>query len=192
MKPIRDWENIQAQGTSRSLPAGGYCLKINGARVDQSQNGNEMLVVAFDISKGEYEGFFKQKFDEDQRKEKKWPNGGIFRILIPQDSDDPDTFRRKAGRVKSFTNAVEESNPGYKWTWNEATLKGKAVGGMFGREEFETSDGRSAWSTKIRYACSVSKIEDGDYEIPADRPLKKRPETEFTPIDTDTDEDMPF
>lgn len=191
MKPIKNWDSVQAAGERKSLPAGGYVLKINGARVETSPGGWEMLVVAFDIVSGEYAGFYRKRFDADTRANRKWPNGGIFRIMLPVDRDEPDAYTRKAGRVKSFTNAVEMSNPGYVWSWNEESLRGKMVGGLFGREEFETNDGKRAWSTKMRFACSVERINSGDFRIPEDRPLDNGPE-DFASIPDTMDEGMPF
>lgn len=40
---------------------------------------------------------------------------------------------------KGVLTSLEESNPGFRWNWDESTLVGKKVGGVFGREQFRTN-----------------------------------------------------
>lgn len=86
--------------------------------------------------------------------------------------------RLKRGRVeksvfKAFTEAVEDSNQGYHWDWDETTLKGKLFGCLFRREEWEYKD-KSGWKTQPFRAASVSTIRENKFEIPKDKPLKNK------------------
>lgn len=201
MQPIKDWNQVRpVGGESRKLPAGGYVCKIVGAKEEVSRAGNAMLVIALDIAEGEYAGFFREKYNGQ-----KWPNQAILRILEPDgNKDDPDTYSRKAGRIKKFIQDVEKSNDPYVFKWDESTLRGKTVGGLFGEEEFETQDGRTAWATKIFFTTTASNIREEKFSIPNQRPLNNSittspayvstaPAEEFVEIaDMDSDDGLPF
>lgn len=173
MKPIENWENVKPVGGENiQLPAGGYVCKIVGAKTVINRSGREMLEVGVDITTGEFAGFFRQKFD-GQTDKSKWPNAATIRINLPDmDKDTQDEATKKAGRVKKFIMDVEESNTPYVFKWDEQTLKNKFVGCLFGREEFETQDGKRAWSTKVFYTTTLAKIQTGNFKVPADRPMK--------------------
>ena len=65
--------------------------------------------------------------------------------------------------------SIEKSNPSYRWNWDERTLVGKFVGGIFQREEFETSDGQKKMATKCVQIRSLDGLKDA--KIPADNLL---------------------
>lgn len=195
MKPIRGWKEARAFGQSRQLPAGGYPLKIKQAKVETNSKGRNMLVVAFDISGGEYAGFFDDQFKRNERPNKKWQ--GVFRINLPMDTDDEETFASYRSRFKGFMNAVEESNDGYDFEgvrYDERTLAGKAVGGVFRREQFQGSDGKLYFSTKMNFAVSMATLQSGNFTVPKDKLLDgggAEPDlSDFVP--TDADEGLPF
>ena len=199
MKPIENWENVKpVGGESVQLPAGGYVCKIIGAKTVVNRSGREMLEVGVDISAGDFTGFFRQKWNGQTNKDK-WPNAAMIRINLPEkDKDSQDDYIKKAGRVKKFIQDVEESNTPYVFKWDESTLKGKFVGCLFGREEFVTSDGNRAWSTKLFFTTTIANIQTGSFKVPADRPLRE--EVSYSaPADMAqdfqeiaTDEDLPF
>lgn len=197
MKPINDWNNVKpVGGESKKLPAGGYVCQIIGAKEEMSRNGNPMLVVALEIAEGEYAGFYREKYNGQ-----KWPNQAILRIMEPDGNKDaPDVYSKKAGRVKKFIQDVERSNEPYVFKWDESTLRGKYVGGLFGEEEFETDTG-TAWATKIFYTTTVANIREGKFNVPNSRPLTtvtyqaapQNPGDEFVEIaDMDETDDLPF
>lgn len=200
MKPIENWENVKpVGGESVQLPAGGYVCKIIGAKIVVNRSGREMLEVGVDISTGEYAGFYRQKWDSLTNKDKKWPNAAMIRINLPdKEKDTPEDYVKKAGRVKKFIQDVEESNTPYVFKWDESTFKGKFVGCLFGREEFETQDGKKAWSTKLFYTTTIANIQTGSFKVPADRPLREEVsyhepvQTDFSPIPDDLGDDLPF
>jgi len=59
---------------------------------------------------------------------------------------------------KGFTTAVENSNPGYQWNWDEKSLVGKKLCGVFGLEEYEKQDGTVGVATKLIQFRSLNKL----------------------------------
>lgn len=204
MQPIKGWDNIQVNRGSSQIPKGGYVCKIMGAKTEANRNGRQMLVVIFDVCQGEQSGFFQNKYQAGGSK--KWANQATLRFNLPDESDSPDDYQRKAQRIKRFISDVEQSNDPYIFKWDEKTLRGKFVGGLFGREQFKAQDGTLAWSTKIRFTTSVEAIQTGNFRIPDDSPYKEydngysyqQPQQDmgtddFTEIDSiEADDDLPF
>lgn len=181
IKKFSDYDSVQVYEGSQQIEVGGYELTIIGAKVEQYTNC-EILKVAFDVVNHEkYAGFFSNKFKaaKTQDQNAKWPAGGIFDVFIPKDNGtEKDGYTKQA--FKRFVTAVERSNDGYTWNWDENTLKGKTFGGVFGKEEFEGKNG-SAWAVKCRFPRSVESIRSGDYTLPKDRPLKANNPITATP-----------
>lgn len=175
MQQYRNWNNVQAAGEFKPLKPGGYVLQIKAVREETSRNGNPMLVIAFDIAEGEFKGYYNDLFAKNTAADRKWPNGGIHRIMLPVDNG-TDEDNKQMSKLKGFVNAVADSNRNYNPNeyWNIDQLKGKLVGGLFRREEYENQKGERKWTTKLAWPCSVPRIKSGDFEIPEDRPL---PET---------------
>lgn len=141
------------------LTPGGHICRIQGARVEQSRNGKDMLVIAFDIAEGgEFDGYFKERYDRSAKYDvnAKWP--GIFRTTILNSEGGTN------GYFKGFIEAVEASNNGYNFKatgGDEQTLKGKCVGFNFGEEEYENRYGEIKTSVKPAYAISAAKVREG-------------------------------
>lgn len=164
MKPISNYEHVRGYENSASqLPVGGYVLKITGVRYETGTNGNsDRIVVAFDVAEGEYAGFFKKRFDSDQNEDKKWK--GTTNLYVPkEDGSEQDEWTMR--KFKTFTNALEDSNSGYKWDWEESKWKGLLIGGVFG-EVHTLIDGRQAQFTTFKSSCSVENIHKGEFKIP--------------------------
>ena len=193
IKKFSDYDNIQVFEGGSALEPGGYELIIIGAKVEKFTNC-EVLKVAFDIAAGDNAGFYKKRFDsaKAQNADAKW--SGIFDVFLPKDDGtEKDGYTKQA--FKRFITSVEKSNDGYTWNWNETSLKGKMFGGVFGREQFETKDGKLKFATKCRFARSIESIRSGNFTIPEDKLLYKT--VESAPAASDyvelaTEEDMPF
>ena len=153
MKSFSGYDDAKkaAQNTSGAkLPAGAYVCKIMGVRYEEG-------TLQFDISEGEYKSFFKKQYEENQNEDKKWK--GIVRIYVPNDDGsekDGWTKRSFAGWIDAF----EKSNSGYSWDWNEAKLKGKTVGIVFGTTG-TVIDGREIKYTEARFGVDAQKVRDG-------------------------------
>lgn len=156
-------------GSSRKLPAGGYICRIMGARMENAKSsGLPMVIVQFDICDGEYNNFFHEKYGNDLKYRPTATYQGIARIPAV------DAEGKARRGFNSFCGAIEKSNDIKLPTEDIAflnTLKGKEVGIIFGREEVEFNDGRTAMVTKPKYYRSTQTIENGDYETPTDEML---------------------
>lgn len=168
---FKDYDEIQVFEGGAQLPVGGYELTIVGAKVEQFTNC-EILKIAFDIVNHEqFSGFYANRFKsaKAQNPDAKW--GGVFDVFIPKDDgSELDGYTKQA--FKRFITSVEKSNEGYVWNWDEKSLKGKAFGGIFGREEFITKEGDRKFAVKCRFPRSIDSIRSGNYKIPEDKLLK--------------------
>ncbi|MDO5547716.1 MAG: hypothetical protein Q4F79_04435 [Eubacteriales bacterium] len=190
MKAYSGFKAQKASSGFPELPAGGYVCKIISARDEEGTYG-EQLVIAYDVTEGEYKGFWKSAYDADTRNDKKW--GGVCYIRVPDETDE--AWMRRA--FENFIYAVEESNPGYHWDWNEGGLKGRSVGIIVGEKEKLSKDGTQVFTNTVaRGTASVDDIRNSDFKIPKKKELKNKPKasaapTGFTEMD-DSDDELPF
>ena len=189
-KKPKDYDSVKV-GEPRILPAGGYICKILNAEETESRNRKPMLKVSFDIDEGEYKGYFRDLFkgwkeNSDDPATVKWPFTGTKWVM----------FYNSEGKTnrdfKSFCTALEDSGTKV-WindTFDVNGLRGATLGLIFRREEHEYNNARS-WRTVPVGFRSVKTIEEGNYNVPEDKPL---PEPVLTETDSFTalDEDLPF
>jgi len=199
MKKWNGYEDTQAYSENEKLPAGGYVLKIQNVRLDEGKNGNsDVLVIAFDITEGEQAGFYKRNYDAQTQEDKKWK--GVYRLYCPKDDgSDQDNWTKR--RFKTVMEAFETSNEGYHWNWDEKTLKGKMIGGLFNNKEYDFG-GRHGFFTNCHSLTDAQRIRDGKFTIPKDTLLKPEkgtypagvtPGTDgFMNIPDEIDEELPF
>ena len=184
------YDEMQVFEAQEKLPIGGYVLKIIKTKIE-SYSWGQVLILAFDIAEGEYTGFYQKNFDAQQN-DKKWK--GTHRINLPKnDGSEKDEWSIKT--LKSRMTAVEASNDGYVWNWDENSLVGKLVGGLFGNKEYEV-DGKRGFYTDCRAFCSVERIRTGNFTIPSDKLLNSNTNTANTALPEGfqaiTDDDIPF
>ena len=173
MKAINNFDKIQESGSFEKLPVGGYIIKI--LAVDDVPE-KEYLKIFFDINDGEKKGFFQKAFKEDTRAEKKWPNAGSFIR----------SYKEKAlPMFKGFTNAIENSNKGYKWNFDEKSLVNKIVGVVIGEEEYLNQKGQVRTRTYVSAVRSVDTIKKGEFTVPE---LKKLDATKVSSSHTKQDD----
>ena len=60
---------------------------------------------------------------------------------------------------------IEASNAGYAWNWDENSLEGKVVGGIFG-EINTVIDGRPVTYVSMRQTVSIENLKNGNFKIP--------------------------
>lgn len=205
----RNWENVQAFSDRQKLPLSAYVCVIKQCAVQNNSYGDQLCVL-FDISSGDWAGYYDEDFKSNQREDKKWK--GVLRLWLPKDDgSDKDEWTKSI--FKGFVTAVEESNRGYKWDWNEKSLAKKEIGILFRNEEWEY-EGKTGWAVRPFRAISVDSVEDGSYTLPKDKPLKNKgadtyggysapapaagynnpypvPDSDFTVIE-DEDAELPF
>ena len=153
MKPIKDYDNVKASGEYERLAPGGYVCKILEA-TDEPQK--EYLRIVYDIAEGHEAGRYKDE-----------PAENVYRHSFIR------SYKEKAlGMFKSFTNALEASNDGYKWDFDENKLAGKLIGIVFGYEQYEANDGTVKERLRVASTKSAEAIRKGDFRTPALKLLK--------------------
>lgn len=191
MRAFKGYE-AKKQGSAREiLPAGGYVAKILNAE-EKRYDWGDVLLISFDISEGEHSGFFNKDYQENTNEDKKWR--GTYRLNIPKD----DGSERDGWTKNTFGGAmwaVEESNQGYTWNWDEKSLKGKTVGVLFRNKEWEMNE-NTGWTTECCKLESADDIRNGKFRMPKDKPLKNKStnnSSDFVPnIKVDDDEKLPW
>ncbi len=119
------------------------------------------------LPRGRRRDYYAISYKNDTRNPKKW-GCMVYQLIEDQDGNTNKGF-------KTFIDAVEKSNSGFDEAqlWSEAFcayLKGKLVGGVFGREEYIDSQGKKRFSTKCMQFRDVETIRKG-VEAPEDRLL---------------------
>lgn len=141
---------------SGRIPAGNYVGVIKSAKCERNDWG-EYLVLAFDISEGDYKGFFQTQFDNQDGDEKKWK--GTCRIRVPEPGHQYFTAQKR-----TFENAIyciEHSNSGYHWDWDEKKLKGKTAGFRSRDKEFTNTLGEAIMYTEFLDLAIADEVRDG-------------------------------
>lgn len=154
MERIDNWEKVEAKGMEdfKALPIGAYECIIKKAQVHKNpESGKESFKVAVDILSGEYKDYFKKRYDSNTNADKKWDNNAIRYLAFQGDN---------VAYFKGFITCVENSNVGYKWNWDETTLTGKKICGVFLYEEYEKQDGKRAVKVRLNKFRSLDKMKD--------------------------------
>lgn len=155
MKPIEGYDLVNEAGEYKRLPAGVYGVRITSV-VDHPDK--EYLEIYCDITKGEYANYFKSLVDAGLK--------DTSRHLRSYKTNALPFF-------KAFITAVEKTNPGYKWDWDETKLVGKNVIAVFGEEEYMANDGQVKVSTNLVEFRSLEAFKAGKIKVPE---LKKLPQ----------------
>lgn len=187
MRQYSDFKAERSGGGREILPAGGYVCQIMSAKVESSEWG-DTLIIAHDVCEGEFSGLFKRDYDNNTNENRKWR--GTFRLRLPKDDgSEQDGFKKRS--FNNFIWAIEQSNPGYAWAWDEKTLKGKKVGLLYRNKEWEMGD-RRGWTTEAAGSDSIDNIRNGKFKMLKDKAL---PVKESAPVFTemeDEDASLPF
>ncbi len=152
MKVIDNWEEVEAKGMEdfKSLPIGAYECVIRSASIHKNpMTEKESVKVQVDIASGDYKGYYQKRYNSNTRSDKTWDNNAT-RYLAYQGEN--------ASFFKGFITCVENSNPGYKWNWDEETLKDKKICGVFQYEEYKTQDGKKGVKVRLNKFRSLDKL----------------------------------
>ena len=154
MEPIKDFDKVEAKGMDdfRGLPIGAYECVIKDARLNHNEEtGKNTLKISIDIASGEYKDYFLKAYETDTRIDRKWNNNAVRYLAYEGDN---------VSYFKGFLTVIENSNIGYKWNWEESTLKGKKVCGVFQYEEYEKQDGTRGIKVRLSKFRSLDKLKD--------------------------------
>ena len=198
-----NWNEVKEFTEFVKLPLGAYVCKIRQVAIQNNGYGDQLFIL-FDIVEGEFAEYFSNEFKNNQNAEKKWK--GVLRQWLPKDDgSEKDEWTKSA--FKGLITSIEKSNPGYVFDWNENSLVGKKIGVMFRNEEWDYN-GKHGWAVRPFKAISVDSVRNGDFRLPADKPLQNKPSAgafggyndySFAPaptgnfdVLTDDDSDVPF
>lgn len=162
MKPIKNYDQIKTDSTRR-LPIDAYVCKILGV-----EHENNYLKVSLDIAEGDYKDYFMIDWKNQDREDKEWHC--TYRLYdVKDDGSERDGW--SARKLKTFTTALEESNKGYRWDWDESKWKGLLVGIIFQdylKPKAEVKENEDPyWHSAITYgSTTVECVRTGDYKIP--------------------------
>lgn len=187
-------------GESQQLPKGKYVCIIKQVATQVSQNGNEQLVILYDIAEGEHAGFYDKLFKVDKAQN---PSGAKWKGVFKQNMEG-----KGLNWFKGVITSIERSNA-FTFPWdkenNEKTLVGKKFGGIFRRRQYEADNGIRPVVTELYRIRSLAGLEEA--EVPEDELLpvgpvgRSNPQQAAAPMDSDgfvnipegvEDEGIPF
>lgn len=176
MKNI-NWANVEAVESFKKLEAGGYVCGITAV---EDHEDREYLKLEFDIIEGDLKGYYRDLYDR-----KGFWGGNFIR-----------SYKESArGFFKKFLNAVEASNPNYKFDNNEKKLRGKTIGLVLGYEEYISNNGEVKKRMYVADILSLDDIRAENFTVPK---LKKlalpnniTSNSDFEEI-TNDDDDLPW
>ena len=160
-----NYDNVQEYGEFKPLELGGHICKIMSVEETKSSTGKDMLKIFLDIAEGEQANYYAEQYKADSRADKKWG------CIVYQLTEDKDGNTNRG--LKTFITSVEKSNKGFTVAWGDnftACLKGKVIGGVFGREQYQNSKGELKFITKCVSFRSVDTVRAG-VDVPADKLL---------------------
>lgn len=146
------------EGGFQEPKAGPYILGIVRADVEK-KGGVQKLVMQLDIASGRFKHYFKKQGDRFQKNR-------FLRVFQDIDTE------KGLPHFKGIILAIEQSNPGYIFEFDEKTLVGKFVGGNLRDEEYEKQDGSIGTCLRIGYLCSVGSVERGEHKVMSVKKLK--------------------
>jgi hypothetical protein len=168
MKAFNGYEpKYQAAGGGKfePLPPAAYVGRIYGAKAD-----DQALTLQLDVTEGEFAQYYHKRFEADKDSPFGQKYKGMFRLNLPNGGQYDDINIRI---FNSAIGAIEMSNPNYHWDWNEAGLKGKAVGINVRNKEWSYND-MEGWTTEIGRLESIPELLAGRVKVMKDRPLNKQ------------------
>lgn len=154
MEKISNWNEVEAKGMEdfKSLPIGAYECVIKEANVHKNEEtGKETFRVAVDIANGDYKDYYQRRYDNNTNSNKKWDNNATRYLAFQGDN---------VAYFKGFITCVENSNSGYTWNWEEKTLVGKKICGVFQYEEYESQDGKKGIKVRLNKFRSLDKMNE--------------------------------
>lgn len=190
MQKPNNYENVQGYAEFVPLSLGGHVCKIVKVIEGKSKAGKDMLTINLDIAEGEQKDYYMKQWESNTSNDKRW-GCTVYQMVLDNDGN---TNRG----LKTIHTAIEKSNAGFTIVWGDGyakALKGKLIGGVFGREQYINKDGEPKFSTKCMFFRSVETIKAG-VEIPADKLLDgSSPQASSaapTKKSEEPEDDMPF
>lgn len=149
-------------GEFQTIQPGWYTATIMTVKEGTTQSGSQFLEFYFDINNGEYARYYDKEYKSQRpaNGEKRWR--GTVRYFLSE---------KALPMLKGGITSIEESNPGFKWDWDEKSIKGKLVGVGIRREQYEATDGMLKFATRPYAFCPVQKVISCEMSDPKDKLL---------------------
>ena len=156
MRAIQNFESVQPSNGEFAKPGpGGYILEIvfvEDVPFNPQTGKGDYLKICYDIADGDFRGFYREQAEHF--------NGAWYANFIR-------SYKEKAlGMFKHFINCVTESNPGFRWAWQEQSLVRRRFGAVLQEEEYEKKDGSVGVRLIVKEVKTVQQILSGDFKIP--------------------------
>lgn len=172
------YEAKKSGGYVELPPAGAYVGEIFDVKVEPSYDKtHDQIVLRLDITEGEYKGRYMEVYNDQKERFPDCKYKGILRITVPEENDPADLAWMKS-RFEGNMWAIEQSNTGYAFDWDEKKLKGKKVGFSV-RKRLYTFNGKDGETTEIVQLESIPEIREGKV-----KPVKPR-DTRTNKTETD-------
>lgn len=188
-----------------NLPAGAYVGKILGAKVETQNIGGrdiDRLILQMDVTEGEYTNHYQKIYEAAKGGQFPAKYKGVLRLNIPKAGDQYESMNKRILQGAAW--ALEQSNKGYHWDWDESKLKGLSVGFSVREADYliEDADGiRTGTTTEIVRLESVDEVRSGNVkpvrrrELKADQKAKleeynRKTAQNFTAVEVD--DELPF
>lgn len=157
MNKPNNYETTEAfTGDGKYLTTGGkVCVIVNAYETTARSSGKPMLAIEFDIAEGDEKEYFadlQERFGGDWR--------GVYRQNTLDANGECSPF------FKGMISAIEDSNAGFKFNFDERQLLRKKFGGVFGEEEYVAKDGTVKTIVKLMQIRSVDAIRKGEFKVP--------------------------
>ena len=181
------YDEVQAGGDYTPIELGGHKLIIKAIEEATASTGTKYLKVSFDTAQDDAQpNYYAEQWKNDTRDTKKW--GGVA-MLFPTDREG-----KTSKTFKQFCTSIERSNNS-KIQWGagfENSIVGKAIGGVFGEEEYYNAQGEVKTARKLFWWRSTEGIKDAT--IPDKRTVEKPVDsgTDFMAIPDGIEVDLPF
>ena len=187
MKPsYNGFEAKKSSGFTELPPQGAYVAEIQDVRfvpADGDKQLRDVIELMMEIVEGEYKNRFHEVYKDNDERFGNARYKGIFRLTPPIDGDED--WRKRVFEGNLW--CVEQSNPGYKWDWDEQKLKGKKVGINL-RNYLYTSNGQNRTTTEIGKFETVDDVRNGKCKAMRDRDKRQASdgsnEQNFTPVES--------
>lgn len=172
MKGFDDYDNVKLV---KDLQPGGYICKIIDAEttVEPGKFGTlagqfcQHLTIYIDIAEGECKDYYTDLF-YGMTDKKLWK--GKLNFYFPTEWDEPAKRKLK----KNVISPIEQSNPGFKWCFNEQDLRDKFVGVLFYEREWEWEEkGINGFTVTPYELVPIEEIRNKTYKIKKSQPKQE-------------------
>ena len=174
MRAIQNFESVQPSTGEFAKPGpGGYILEIVSVEdvpFNPQTGKGDYLKICYDIADGDFRGFYLEQAEHF--------NGAWYANFIRSYKD------KALGMFKHFINCVTESNPGFRWAWQEQALVRRRFGAVLQEEEYEKKDGSVGVRLIVKEVKTVQQILSGDFKIPGRKFLSASNGATVTPTAT--------